>query len=207
MNASKAQQKGQQRLLLVTGGVLVVIAASLLWYNKYSRTRRRQHRDDLIFDEAVDDDDDFNNEPDEELQRVFSEAAKVAKSFGGGVLDQRDQLMLYGLYKQATVGDRNDDDHEAVSFCMPRHIQYHPDLRALLLFSTNSYIYISSSSSTNSHQNSTLLRMQNTIHGGNSKGCRNDLPCKSIVKLCIILPTEVNRCTITTQVAMVTMPM
>ena len=207
MNASKAQQKGQQRLLLVTGGVLVVIAASLLWYNKYSRTRRRQHRDDLIFNEAVDDDDDFNNEPDEELRRVFIEAAKVAKSFGGGVLDQRDQLMLYGLYKQATEGDRNDDDHKAVSFCMPRHIQYHPDLRALLLFSTNSYIYTSSSSSTNSHPKSTLLRMQNTIHGGNSMGCQNDLPCKSIVKLCIILPTEVNRCTITTQVAMVTMPM
>jgi hypothetical protein len=207
MNASKAQQKGQQRLLLVTGGVLVVIAASLLWCNKYSRTRRREHRDDLIFDEADDDDDDINNEPDEELQRVFSEASKVAKSFGGGVLDQRDQLMLYGLYKQATEGDRNDDDYKAVSFCMPRHIQYHPDLRALLFFSTNSYIYISSSSSTNSHQNSTLLRMQNTIHGGNSMGCQNDLPCKSIVKLCIILPTEVNRCTITTQVAMVTMPM
>lgn len=118
MNASKAQQKGQQRLLLVTGGVLVAIAASLLWYNKYSRTRRRQHRDDLIFNEAVDDDDDFNNEPDEELRRVFIEAAKVAKSFGGGVLDQRDQLMLYGLYKQATEGDRNDDDHKAVSFCI-----------------------------------------------------------------------------------------
>lgn len=65
--------------------------------------------DDLLFGH-----DDL--EPDEELRRVFSEAAKVARSHGSGRLDQRDQLMLYGLYKQATEGDRKcDDDRGPVS--------------------------------------------------------------------------------------------
>ncbi len=95
---------------------------SLLWYRKYSRRRLYHHLDegyDLNFH-----DDDFEREPDEELQRVFSEAAKVAKSFGGGgAFDQRDQLMLYGLYKQATEGDRQDDGRGEVSFLFKSQVQ------------------------------------------------------------------------------------
>ncbi|EED87706.1 hypothetical protein THAPSDRAFT_264862 [Thalassiosira pseudonana CCMP1335] len=43
----------------------------------------------------------------EELQHNFDMASKIAKSFKDSSLDQRDRLMLYGLYKQAVEGDRN----------------------------------------------------------------------------------------------------
>jgi hypothetical protein len=93
---------------------------SLLWYRRYSRRRQYPHLDegnDLIFDEGDE------REPDEELQRVFSEAAKVAKSLGGNVLDQRDQLMLYGLYKQATEGDQQEAGRGEVSFLIESQVQ------------------------------------------------------------------------------------
>jgi hypothetical protein len=107
--------RGHQRIWLA-GGAMAVVALSLFWYkNYYSRRRRNFHdggyRDDLVFREEEEEDDDFDKEPDEELRRVFSEAATVARSsfLAGGNLDQRDQLMLYGLFKQATEGNRNDD--------------------------------------------------------------------------------------------------
>lgn len=43
----------------------------------------------------------------DELRCDFDKAASVAKAFPDGFLDPRDQLMLYGLYKQAMNGDRN----------------------------------------------------------------------------------------------------
>lgn len=115
------QQRHQQRMYLAVaaGGALVVTALSLIWYKRYSQkqaTIRRRRRDgkgeggllprDLLLDE--DDEDGFDG-TEEELQQVFDEASKVARNFSNGTLDQRDQLMLYGLYKQATMGDRNDD--------------------------------------------------------------------------------------------------
>lgn len=46
----------------------------------------------------------------EQLEQEFTNAANTASSFPSNFLDTRDQLMLYGLYKQATVGDRNVDE-------------------------------------------------------------------------------------------------
>ena len=205
----------------MSGGALALAAVTLFWYRKYSRRRRNLGGDDLIFGE--DDDDDFDKEPDEELQRVFTEAAQVARSpsfpgsGGGRVLDDRDQLMLYGLYKQATEGDRNedrgavsffDDIHHSCQFddmpCRVTCVFWYGKPPAKLTSITKFVI-----TSNISHPNSTLLHMQNTMHGVNSKGYRNDLPCKSIVKLCIILRTEVNLRSTTTaiiRVAILTIP-
>jgi hypothetical protein len=61
-------------------------------------------------------DDNFDHDFDEErLEKDFEAAASISRSFPDGYLDARDQLMLYGLYKQSTIGDRTGD---AVSFIL-----------------------------------------------------------------------------------------
>jgi len=108
------QQQRQQRMW-VAGGALMLVALSLIWYKKQSQKGKRQRRrggggsDNLPRDLFLDEDDGFNG-TEEELRQVFDEASKVARAFPSGMLDQKDQLMIYGLYKQSKEGDRNDDN-------------------------------------------------------------------------------------------------
>ena len=112
------QQQRQQRLWLAGGTTLVVAILSLIWYKRsvaQKRSKRRRDFDkggsrDLFLDQ---DGDEFDG-TEEELQQVFDEASQVARAFPKGMLNQKDQLMIYGLYKQANEGDRSDDN--AVSF-------------------------------------------------------------------------------------------
>ena len=114
------QQQRQQRLWLAGGTTLVVTILSLIWYKRsvvaQKRSKRRRDLDkggsrDLFLDQ----DDEFDG-TEEELQQVFDEASQVARAFPKGMLNQKDQLMIYGLYKQANEGDRSDDN--AVSFLL-----------------------------------------------------------------------------------------
>ncbi|KAL7540497.1 hypothetical protein ACHAXR_010167 [Thalassiosira sp. AJA248-18] len=102
------QQQRQQRMWMA-GGTLVAIALSLIWYKRQKgRGKQRRGRgDDLPLDLFLEEDEFKGKE--HELQQLFVEAVKVARKFSGGMLDQRDQLMLYGLYKQSREGDRNGD--------------------------------------------------------------------------------------------------
>ncbi len=100
------QQQQQQRMLWAASGALLLISATYwMWYKKSKKQQRRGGRNNqsplFLHD---DDDNEFNGTP-EQLQQVFNEAAKVARSFPKEMLDQRDQLMMYGLYKQALQGD------------------------------------------------------------------------------------------------------
>lgn len=112
--ALQRQQQQQQRMWMV-GGAFVVIAVSYIWYKRNNGQKRSKRNHDnenkLPRDLCLEEDDECTVE---ELQQLFGEAAKVARQFPNGMLDQRDQLMLYGLYKQANKGDRGDDN--AVSF-------------------------------------------------------------------------------------------
>mmetsp|Transcript_12552 Transcript_12552/g.26729 ORF Transcript_12552/g.26729 Transcript_12552/m.26729 type:complete len:399 (+) Transcript_12552:77-1273(+) len=105
------QQQQRQQMIWMAGGTLMAIALGWLWYKMYVRkggSRKRGGRGnrelprDLVLDEDIDG-------TEEELQQLFHEASKQARAFPNGMLDQRDQLMLYGLYKQAKEGDRNGD--------------------------------------------------------------------------------------------------
>jgi len=123
--AAKDQEKmmalRQQRMWVwATGGALVAVTAlGLIWYKHYSsrgRMRRQRRRgggggaeDRLPRDLFLDEDDGFDG-TEEELQQVFDEAAKAARKLPEKILDDRDRLMLYGLYKQARQGDRDDDN-------------------------------------------------------------------------------------------------
>jgi hypothetical protein len=96
----------------MVGGALAIAALSLHWYKRHSQRGCRQWGGvgDPPQDLALDNNDGFN-EPEEELRRVFNKAAKLVRLIPGGVaLDQRDQLMLYKLYKQSMEGDRNKRD-------------------------------------------------------------------------------------------------
>jgi acyl-CoA-binding protein len=103
------QNQYQRRMwMVVTGGLVLTAVAALrllLW-------QRRRGSRDVPNDLVVNDDD----EPDDELCLVFNEAAKLVRSWQHDndvhnvKLDQRDRLMLYGLYKQAMVGNRNESD-------------------------------------------------------------------------------------------------
>ena len=101
-----AQQ--QQRRVWLAGGALAAVA--LCWYVR-RRTRQRSGRevDDLGRLSRCPSSDDNVDGSTERLQSLFDEAVKVARTFPDGMLNQRDQLMLYGLYKQAKVGDRGLD--------------------------------------------------------------------------------------------------
>ncbi len=95
----------------MAAGALTIAALGLIWLKRHTRKgRRRFLGHDMPRDLLLDDDNDgHDDEPDEELRQVFDEAARVARSVPDGALDRRDQLMLYGLYKQALGGDRNED--------------------------------------------------------------------------------------------------
>lgn len=110
------QRQQQQQRMWMVGGAFVVIAVSYIWYkrNGQRRSKRNDIENNLPRDLFLEGDDECTEE---ELQQVFDEAAKVARQFPNGMLDQRDQLMLYGLYKQANEGDRGDDN--AVSLRSP----------------------------------------------------------------------------------------
>jgi len=91
----------------------VVVALGWIWYKNYvrrgkGRPKDNRRGDDLSRDPFPEDDDGFSG-TEEELLQVFDEAAKLVRKFPDGMLDQRDQLMLYGLYKQAKEGERNVD--------------------------------------------------------------------------------------------------
>ena len=110
MVAMQLQQR--QQMMWMAGGTLVAIALSLIWYKRQGSKRKSKHgsknKDSSLPNDLFLDEDEFNG-TEEELQQVFGEAAKVARKFPDGTLDQRDQLMLYGLYKQAREGDRSGD--------------------------------------------------------------------------------------------------
>ena len=115
------QQHQRQQRLWMAGGTLVVVALSLFWYKRYSQkgSRRRPGGEgdgDVPKDLVLNEDDGFDG-TEEELLQVFNEAAKVARSFPDGMLNQKDQLMVYGLYKQAREGDRSDDNMVSFVWC------------------------------------------------------------------------------------------
>ncbi len=95
------KQQQQKRMIWMGSGAILLMAVSCwMWYKKKSNKATRRQRDD--------DDMMFNNEfngTSEELQQLFNEAAKAARNLTN--LDSRDQLMMYGLYKQALQGDVN----------------------------------------------------------------------------------------------------
>ena len=111
--ATMMASRQHQRLWMAGGAFAIAAALGLLWYERHSRRGRRRRgvgdppgSRDLVL---VDDDDDGLDEPDDELRQVFNEAASLARStIPCGALDRRDQLMLYGLYKQSTEGDRKE---------------------------------------------------------------------------------------------------
>lgn len=105
-----ALQRQRRQLAWAAAGTLAAVALGLVWYKRRSIAKRRRRGGDggLPRDLFLDEDDGFSG-TDEELKQLFEEAAKVARAFPDGMLDQRDQLMLYGLYKQAREGDRHDD--------------------------------------------------------------------------------------------------
>jgi acyl-CoA-binding protein len=113
MMKQQHQQHQQQRMLWAASGALLIISATYwMWYKKSKKQQRRgggnNNQSQLFLHD--DDDNEFNGTP-EQLQQVFNEAAKVARSFPKEMLDQRDQLMMYGLYKQALQGDVTDETH------------------------------------------------------------------------------------------------
>lgn len=115
------QQHQRQQRLWMAGGTLIVVALSLFWYKRYSQkgSRRRPGGEgdgDVPRDLVLNEDDGFDG-TEEELLQVFNEAAKVARSFPDGMLNQKDQLMVYGLYKQAREGDRSDDTVVSFVWC------------------------------------------------------------------------------------------
>jgi acyl-CoA-binding protein len=108
------QQQQQRRIwMAVTGGLVLTTIAALQLIIWHRRRRGRSRGDKHLPSDLVLNDDD---EPDDELCLVFNEAAKLVRSWqhdGDAYnvkLDQRDRLMLYGLYKQAMVGNRNDSE-------------------------------------------------------------------------------------------------
>lgn len=111
-----AQQRREQMALVAAGvGTLAAIALGWIWYRKYVQKGRRRRLDGGAGGGGLPRDLFLEEESEEELQQVFDEAANVARKFHDGMMDKRDKLMLYGLYKQATEGDRNVD---AVSACL-----------------------------------------------------------------------------------------
>jgi len=94
----------QQQKLLFAGGALA--ALGLVWYYKQrqQRQRKRSYNEprDLLLEEE-----EMTVAEEQQLKYLFGEAAKEARKLGK--LNQRDQLMMYGLYKQAVEGDRTGD--------------------------------------------------------------------------------------------------
>jgi len=76
-------------------------AATLVWYNRSRKKRRRI----LNFDsddrhETID----YETGSNEALEKAFQQAADTVRNFDA-LLDDEDNLVFYGLYKQGTEGD------------------------------------------------------------------------------------------------------
>ena len=89
-------------------GLFLLSAAAVFWI--YRRRYQASKRSNEINWENFNPNEECD---DKQLQEDFEKAASVVKAFPSGHLDQRDQLMIYGLYKQALFGDRTGD---SVSF-------------------------------------------------------------------------------------------
>mmetsp|Transcript_10247 Transcript_10247/g.21387 ORF Transcript_10247/g.21387 Transcript_10247/m.21387 type:complete len:423 (-) Transcript_10247:510-1778(-) len=104
----------QRQLVLVGGFVVVSILVGWVWMRrgrvKKGERRARGKDGGGVPSEIFSSDDGGENFTLEELEQCFEEAARVAKQFPKSFLDQRDQLMLYGLYKQALEGDNRKID-------------------------------------------------------------------------------------------------
>ena len=107
--------EARERALMMKNGkmaampVLAVAAIGTmyyLWTRRNTSQRPKQLNDNEMEDAKIDEY--YANNP-ELLQLDFEKAAHTAKTFPDGYLDTRDQLMVYGLYKQATLGDRTGD--------------------------------------------------------------------------------------------------
>lgn len=97
--------------VLIAAAAVVAVGALWVW-------RRRSSGDSRSGVASNFDSSDFDSDYDEEkLQQDFEDAAKTARAFPDEYLDTRDQLMLYGLYKQAMVGDRTGDAVSLHSSC------------------------------------------------------------------------------------------
>ncbi len=99
------QQQQQQRMMMIwmgSGAMLLMAMSCFMWYKK-SKKQPKRH------DNNNNSDDDIS----QELQQLFNEATKAARQLT--MLDQRDQLMMYGLYKQALQGDVGDNTATAPS--------------------------------------------------------------------------------------------
>jgi len=108
-NIIMMKQQQHQRLIWVGTGAMVLMAVTCwMWYKNSKTHQRRRQRDN----NNNSDDNEFNGTS-EELQQLFNEAAKAARQLT--ILDQRDQLMMYGLYKQALQGDVDDNNNTAPS--------------------------------------------------------------------------------------------
>lgn len=104
----------QRQLVLVGGFVVVSVLVGWAWMRRgrgKKGGRRARGKDGRgVPSEIFSSDDGGENLTLEELDQCFEEAARVAKQFPKSFLDQRDQLMLYGLYKQALEGDNRNID-------------------------------------------------------------------------------------------------
>ena len=88
--------------------VLTAAAIGMMYYLWRGRSKSKLSK--LNSNRISDTDmDEFYASNPELLQVDFDKAAHTAKAFPDGYLDTRDQLMVYGLYKQATLGDRTGD--------------------------------------------------------------------------------------------------
>lgn len=90
-----------KQLRYVSAAAMVVALGILMW-----RRKSEQRKDTKISGKTFDND---YSECPEKLRQEFDKACSAAKSFPDGYLDQRDQLMLYGLYKQALIGDQSEN--------------------------------------------------------------------------------------------------
>ena len=96
--------KRQQQKLLFAGGALAMATLGLVWYYRQRRRKRSSYNmpRDLLLEEE-----EMTAAEEQQLKFLFGEAAKEARKLPK--LTERDQLMLYGLYKQAVEGDRSGD--------------------------------------------------------------------------------------------------
>jgi hypothetical protein len=99
--------------VVIAASALVVVGLLRIALGRGGRCRRDDAKpsfpDDHYFDRDFDE---------ERLEKDFEAAANTSRSFPDGYLDARDQLMLYGLYKQATVGDRTGDAVSCFMMCV-----------------------------------------------------------------------------------------
>lgn len=103
----ETRERMMQRKQLMGQYVLVAAAAVALGVWIWRR-KSKQHTDTTFSGNTFNVDDEYSKSP-EKLRQEFDTACSVAKSFPDGYLDQRDQLMVYGLYKQALIGDRTEN--------------------------------------------------------------------------------------------------